>query len=325
MARESVLVTGEWATAHLGEPGLVFVETGNSDADYRKGHVPGAVWIGWDEFQDRVRLGVVDRGAFEELLGAKGIGDDDTVVLYSPNSNMLAALAFWYFRLYGHRSLKLIDGGREKWQRDGHPLTAEETVRAATRYHAEEPDGSVRATRDDVLAAIGAKNLIDVRTPDEYAGRVFAPGFAGEAFTPGNSPHDVAQRAGHVPGAVNLGWEQALAEDGSFRTGEELARVYRDLDPARGSLTYCWVGARSAHSWFVLSQLLDWPDVKNYDGSWGEYGSLMGVPVVRGDAPTDATHTAHTPQETHETHEVHEVHETHATDETDEITGRDPR
>ncbi|MFI8521924.1 sulfurtransferase [Streptomyces sp. NPDC085481] len=285
MPRESVVVTGEWAAARLDEPGTVFVETGNSDADYRKGHVPGAVWIGWDEFQDGVRLGVIDRGAFERLLSAKGIGNDDTVILYSLNSNMLAALTLWYFRLYGHRSVKLIDGGREKWQRDGLPLTAEETVRAATAYRAATPDPSIRATRDDVLAAIGTKNLIDVRTPDEYAGRIFAPGFAGEAFTPGNSPHDVAQRAGHMPGAVNLGWEAVLDEDGAFKAGPELARIYGDLDPGRGSITYCWVGARSAHSWFVLSELLDWPDVRNYDGSWGEYGSLMGVPVVRGDAP----------------------------------------
>ncbi|MCX5403904.1 sulfurtransferase [Streptomyces sp. NBC_00335] len=283
MARASAVVTGEWAAAHLTDPGTVFVETGNSDADFQKGHVPGAVWIGWDEFQDAIRLGVIDRGAFEELLSAKGIGNEDTVVVYSVNSNLLAALTLWYFRLYGHRSVRLLDGGREKWQRDGRPLTSDETVRPATGYRAEEPDTSIRATRDDVLAAIGAKNLLDVRTPDEYAGRIFAPGFAGEAFTPGNSPHDVAQRAGHVPGAVNLEWDSVLDEDGALKSEEELRRIYGRLDPERGSITYCWVGARSAHSWFVLSELLGWPDVKNYDGSWGEYGSLLGVPVERGD------------------------------------------
>lgn len=283
MARESAIVTGAWATAHLGDPGTVFVETGNSDADYHKGHIPGTVWIGWDEFQDKLRLGVIDRGAFEELLSAKGIGNDDTVVVYSVNSNLLAALTLWYFRLYGHRSVKLLDGGREKWQRDGLPLTAEETVRPVADYRAAEPDTSIRATRDDVLAAIGTKNLLDVRTPDEYAGRIFAPGFAGEAFAPGNNPHEVAQRAGHVPGAVNLEWDQVLDEDGSFKSEQELLRLYGDLAPESGSITYCWVGARSAHSWFVLSELLGWPDVKNYDGSWGEYGSLLGVPVERGD------------------------------------------
>ncbi|MFH9349571.1 sulfurtransferase [Kitasatospora sp. NPDC017646] len=283
MARESVLASGAWAAAHIDEPGTVFLETGNSDSDYRKGHVPGAVWIGWDEFQDGLRLGLVDAAAFEELLSAKGIANDDTVVVYSANLNLLAAPVFWYFRLYGHREVKLLDGGREKWQRDGHPLTAEETVRPATGYRAGPPDTSIRATRDDVLAAIGSANLIDVRTPDEYAGRVFAPGFAGEAFAPGNSPHDVAQRAGHVPGAVNLEWEGALDPDGTFKSTEALERVYGRLDPARGSITYCWVGARSAHSWFVLSELLGRPDVRNYDGSWGEYGSLIGVPVERGD------------------------------------------
>jgi thiosulfate/3-mercaptopyruvate sulfurtransferase len=283
MARESVLATAEWASAHLGEPAVVFVEIGNSSSEYRVGHVPGAVWISWDEFQDDVRLGVIDRSAFEKLLSAKGIGNDDTVVFYSANTNLLAAPALWYFRLYGHKSVKLLDGGREKWQRDGHPLTAEETVRQATSYHSGESDSSIRATRDDVLAAIGTKNLVDVRTPDEYAGRVFAPGFAGEAFAPGNSPHDVAQRAGHVPGAVNLEWEKSLNEDGTFKSEQELERLYEGLDPAWGSITYCWVGARSAHTWFVLSELLGRPDVKNYDGSWGEYGSLIGVPVERGD------------------------------------------
>lgn len=283
MARESVIVTAEWAAAHLGDPGTVFVETGNSDADYQKGHIPGTVWIGWDEFQDKLRLGVIDRGAFEELLSAKGIGNDDTVVVYSVNSNLLAALTLWYFRLYGHRSVKLLDGGREKWQRDGLPLTAEETVRPAADYRAADPDTSIRATRDDVLAAIGTKNLVDVRTPDEYAGRIFAPGFAGEAFAPGNNPHEVAQRAGHVPGAVNLEWDAVLDEDGAFKSEQELRRIYGDLAPENGSITYCWVGARSAHSWFVLSELLGRPDVKNYDGSWGEYGSLLGVPVERGD------------------------------------------
>ncbi|AXB44762.1 sulfurtransferase [Amycolatopsis albispora] len=282
MEHDSV-VDAAWATGQVGDPETVFVETGNSDADYRQGHVPGAVWIGWDEFQDDLRLGVIDRGSFEKLLSRKGIGNHDTVVFYSGNKNLLAALALWYFRLYGHRAVKLLDGGREKWERDGHPLTAEETVRPATSYQAADPDLSIRATRDEVLAAIGTKELIDVRTPDEYAGRIFAPGFAGEAFAPGNNPHEVAQRAGHVPGAVNLEWDAVLNEDGSFKSERELERCYAGLDLARGAITYCWVGARSAHTWFVLSELLGRPDVKNYDGSWGEYGSLVGVPVERGD------------------------------------------
>ncbi len=284
MGRVSVLATADWAEDHLDTPGTVFVETGNSDAYYFKGHIPGAVWIGWDEFQDRLRLGVIDRDEFEKLMSAKGIHDEDTVVIYSTNANLLAALMFWYFKLYGHRTVKLLDGGRAKWELDGRPLTSEPTTRPATNYRAQEPDLSIRAKRDDVLAAIGTKNLIDVRTPDEYTGRIFAPGFAGEAFAPGNNPHEVAQRSGHVPGAVNLAWEDVLNKDGTIKSKEELEQFYVGLDKARGSITYCWVGARSAHSWFVLRELLGWPDVKNYDGSWAEYGSLMGVPIERGDS-----------------------------------------
>lgn len=283
MSRESALVTGDWAERRLGTGGTVFVETANDDLEYRKGHPPGAVFINWSEFQDGLRLGVIGREAFEELMRAKGIGDDDTVVLYSSNANLLAALAYWYFTLYGHRSVRLLDGGRAKWEAEGRPLTTEPARRPATRYRAGNPDPSVRALRDDVLAAIGDRNILDVRSPEEYAGRVFAPGFAGEAFAPGNNPHEVAQRSGHVPGAVNLPWDSAVNADGTFRSAEELGRVYAGPAPDRGTITYCWVGARSAHTWFVLRELLDWPDVRNYDGSWAEYGSLVGVPVERGD------------------------------------------
>ncbi|MEU5301150.1 sulfurtransferase [Streptomyces noursei] len=282
MAREAALATGEWAEAHLGSDEVVFVETGNEDTEYRKGHPPGTVWINWSEFQDEVRLGVVDRAEFERLMRRKGIRDEDTVVVLSSNSNLLATLAYWYFTLYGHRSVKLLDGGRRKWESDGRPLTTRVPDRPSSAYRAREQDASVRALRDDVLAGIGARNIIDVRAPEEYAGRTFAPGFAGAAFAPGHNPHEVAQRSGHVPGAVNLPWEAVVADDDTFRSQEELARLYSGLDPALGSITYCWVGARSAHSWFVLRELLGWPDVRNYDGSWAEYGSLIGVPVARG-------------------------------------------
>ncbi|MEK2475033.1 sulfurtransferase [Streptomyces noursei] len=282
MAREAALATGEWAEAHLGSDEVVFVETGNEDTEYRKGHPPGTVWINWSEFQDEVRLGVVDRAAFERLMRRKGIRDEDTVVVLSSNSNLLATLAYWYFTLYGHRSVKLLDGGRRKWESDGRPLTTRVPDRPGSEYRAREQDASVRALRDDVLAGIGARNIIDVRAPEEYSGRTFAPGFAGAAFAPGHDPHEVAQRSGHVPGAVNLPWEAVVADDDTFRSQEELAQLYSGLDPALGSITYCWVGARSAHSWFVLRELLGWPDVRNYDGSWAEYGSLIGVPVARG-------------------------------------------
>jgi thiosulfate/3-mercaptopyruvate sulfurtransferase len=283
MIRESALVTGEWAERNLGNDKVVFVETGNDDTEYRKRHIPGTVWINWSEFQDDLVLGVIGREKFEKLLRAKGIGNDDTVVVYSSNYNMLAALAYWYFVLYGHRSVRLLDGGRKKWELAGRPFTSVVPNRPPTDYRAGEPDPLVRAMRDDVVAGIGTRNIVDVRAPEEYSGQIFAPGFAGEAFAPGNNPHEVAQRSGHVPGAVNIPWEAVVnADDDTFKTKEELRELYRGLDMTRGTITYCWVGARSAHSWFVLRELLGWPEVKNYDGSWAEYGSLIGVPVERG-------------------------------------------
>ncbi|MFE2725108.1 sulfurtransferase [Kitasatospora sp. NPDC059327] len=282
MGRDSVLVTGDWAERRLGTEGVVFVETGNEDTEYRKGHLPGAVWIDWSELQDDLRLGVVDRAAFGRLMRAKGIGEQDTVVVYSANANLLATQVYWYLTLYGHRSVRLLDGGRRKWELDGRPLATALPDRPATGYLVTEPDPSVRATRDDVLAAIGQRNILDVRSPEEYSGLVFAPGFAGEAFAAGHNPHEVAQRSGHVPGAVHLPWEAVVGADDTFRSDEELGRRFAGLEPSLGTITYCWVGARSAHTWFVLRELLGWPDVRNYDGSWAEYGSLIGAPVERG-------------------------------------------
>jgi thiosulfate/3-mercaptopyruvate sulfurtransferase len=282
MDRTSALVSGEWAERHLDTPGVVFVETGNDDDEYLKGHVPGTVWIGWDEFQDDVTLGVIGPEEFARLLSAKGIGNDDDVVVYSANANLLAALTYWYFTLYGHESVKLLDGDRRKWEMDGRPLSAEIPVRPPTSYRVRETKPSVRAMRDDVLAAIGNQNIIDVRTAEEFTGLIFAPGFAGEAFAPGNNPHEVAQRAGHVPSAVNIPWEAVVNADDTFKSDEELADLYSGLNESAGAITYCWVGARSAHTWFVLRELLGRPDVRNYDGSWAEYGSLIGVPVERG-------------------------------------------
>jgi thiosulfate/3-mercaptopyruvate sulfurtransferase len=282
MDHTSALVDGEWAERHLDTPGVVFVETGNSDDEYQKGHVPGTVWIGWDEFQDDTTLGVIGPEKFARLLSANGIANDDDVVIYSVNANLLAALAYWYFTLYGHESVRLLDGDRRKWELDGRPLSTEISARPLTSYRVREMKPSVRAMRDDVLAAIGNQNIIDVRTAEEFTGQIFAPGFAGEAFAPGNNPHEVAQRAGHVPGAVNIPWEVVVNADDTFKSVEELADLYAGLNESAGAITYCWVGARSAHTWFVLRELLGRPDVRNYDGSWAEYGSLIGVPVERG-------------------------------------------
>lgn len=282
MSRESTLVTGEWAENHLNTSEIVFIETGNENTEYLKGHIPGAVWIGWNEFQDQVKLGVIGREKFEELLCAKGISNDDVIVIYSQNCNMLSALVYWYFTLYSHQSVKLLDGGRRKWELDARPLSQKSAKRPTTSYYAKGPDSSIRAMRDEVVAAIGNRNLLDVRTSAEFAGEIFAPGFAGEAFTPGNNPHEVAQRSGHVPGAINLPWEAVVNEDDTFKANEELAELYAGLDGSLGTITYCWVGARSAHTWFVLRELLGQSDVKNYDGSWAEYGSSIGVPIERG-------------------------------------------
>ncbi|MFC3961600.1 sulfurtransferase [Nocardia jiangsuensis] len=280
-ARAAALVSGSWAEDNLGTPGLVFIETGNEQADYLHGHVPGAVWIGWSEFQDDPTLGLIEPHKFADLLSAKGISNDDTVVIYSVASNLLAALVYWYFTYYGHRSVKLLDGGRRKWMLDKRPLSTDTLAPDPAVYHVPAPDPSVRAGRDEVLAAIGAASIVDVRTPEEYSGLLLAPAFAGPAFAPGNSPYEVAQRSGHIPGAVNLPWDAVVNPDDTFKSDDELTAQFAGLDVEAGVITYCWVGARSAHTWFVLRELLGYDDIKNYDGSWAEYGSLLGVPVER--------------------------------------------
>jgi thiosulfate/3-mercaptopyruvate sulfurtransferase len=282
MSRDTALVQADWAEQNLKTPGVVFVEVDEDVSAYDTGHIPGAVRLDWrEDLQDPVRRDFVDREQFEALLSGRGIADDDTVVLYGGNNNWFAAYAFWYFRLYGHRDVRLLDGGRKKWELDGRPLEVAAVHRPPTRYRARERDRSLRASRDDVLAAIGTANLVDVRSPDEYAGRLLAPA---------HLPQEQSQRPGHVPTAVNVPWSRAAAEDGTFRSDEELRQIYRDAgwDASRPTIAYCRIGERSAHTWFVLHELLGQPDVRNYDGSWTEYGSLVGVPVALGDEPGPA-------------------------------------
>jgi thiosulfate/3-mercaptopyruvate sulfurtransferase len=276
MSRADVLVSAEWAEQRLGQPGIVFVEVDEDTSAYDKGHLTGAVKLDWKtELQDQVRRDFVDREQFEKLMSAKGIGNDDTVVLYGGNNNWFAAYAYWYFKLYGHRDVKLLDGGRKKWELDSRELTEEVPQRPPTQYRAADQDTAIRAFRDEVIAAIGAKNLVDVRSPDEFAGRLFAPA---------HLPQESSQRAGHIPTAVNVPWSKAANEDGTFRTDDELRKLYTEagVDPARHTIAYCRIGERSSHTWFVLHELLDQPNVKNYDGSWTEYGSLVGVPIEKG-------------------------------------------
>jgi thiosulfate/3-mercaptopyruvate sulfurtransferase len=279
MSRDSALVSAEWAEKNLDAPGVVFVEVDEDTTAYDGGHIPGAVKLDWKkDLQDPVRRDFVNRQQFEALLSERGIGNDDVVVLYGGNNNWFAAYAYWYFKLYGHRDVKLLDGGRKKWELDNRTLTADPVSRPATTYSASEQDRSIRAFRDDVVAAIGVQNLVDVRSPDEYAGRLLAPA---------HLPQEQAQRPGHVPTAISVPWSKAANEDGTFKSDDELRKIYGDagLDEGKDTIAYCRIGERSSHTWFVLQELLGHERVKNYDGSWTEYGSLVGVPVALGDEP----------------------------------------
>ena len=279
MSRSEVLVDADWVKSHGSDPGVVLVEVDEDTSAYDLGHIAGAVKIDWkQDLQDPVRRDFVGRAGFEALLSARGIASDDTVVLYGGNNNWFAAYAYWYFKLYGHRNVKLLDGGRKKWELESRELVTEVPRRERTNYTAQEQDSSIRAFRDEVIAAIGTKNLVDVRSPDEFAGRLLAPA---------HLPQEQAQRGGHIPSARNVPWSKAAQEDGTFRSDDALRSLYGDeagLDFGRDTIAYCRIGERSAHTWFVLHELLDQPNVKNYDGSWTEYGSLVGVPISIGDA-----------------------------------------
>jgi thiosulfate/3-mercaptopyruvate sulfurtransferase len=276
MSRENVLVSAEWAENNLNTQGVVFAEVDEDTSAYDGGHIPGAVKIDWKtDLQDPVRRDFVDRAGFEKLLSERGIGNGDQVILYGGNNNWFAAYAYWYFKLYGHDNVKLLDGGRKKWELDGRELSADEVKREATNYTAQEPDTTIRAFRDEVVAAIDTKNLIDVRSPDEFSGKLLAPA---------HLPQESAQRPGHVPSALNVPWAKAANEDGTFRSDDELRELYKEagLDESKATIAYCRIGERSSHTWFALHELLGLADVKNYDGSWTEYGSLVGVPVAVG-------------------------------------------
>jgi thiosulfate/3-mercaptopyruvate sulfurtransferase len=277
MGRTDVLVTAEWAELNLDNPNVVFVEVDEDTTAYDGGHLEGAVKLDWrTDLQDPVRRDFVNQDQFSDLLSERGISNGDTVILYGGNNNWFAAYAYWYFKLYGHENVKLLDGGRKKWELDGHPLTTEAVTRQATPYKAQPPDNRIRAFRDEVLAAIGNKNLVDVRSPDEFSGKILAPA---------HLPQEQAQRAGHITGAINVPWSRAANEDGTFKSDEDLTAIYAHagLDGSQPTIAYCRIGERSSHTWFVLQELLGHSDVKNYDGSWTEYGSLVGVPIELGD------------------------------------------
>ena len=282
MSRDTALVTADWVEEHLDDTKVVLIEVDEDAEAYDKGHIPGAIKLDWKkDLQDGVRHDFISKEKLEELLSRKGVANDDTVVFYGGNNNWFAAYAYWYLTYYGHENLRLLDGGRKKWELDSRELSADVPDRPATTYTAQEPDESVRAYRDEVIEAIGTKNLIDVRSPDEFAGRLLAPA---------HLPQEAAQIAGHIPTAGNVPWSKAANDDGTFKKDEELKELYAQagLDEGKDTIAYCRIGERSSHTWFVLNEILGYPNVKNYDGSWSEYGSLRGVPVAIGDERGEA-------------------------------------
>ena len=275
MARNDVLVDADWVEAHSGDRGVVLVEVDEDTAAFDEGHIRHAIKIDWKkDLQDPVRRDFIDKAGFEGLLSRRGVSNDDTVVLYGGNNNWFAAYAFWYFKLYGHDKVKLLDGGRKKWELDSRAMVSDVQERPATTYKASDQNTSIRAFRDEVLAAIGRVNLIDVRSPDEFSGKLLAPA---------HLPQEQAQRGGHIPTAKNVPWSKAANDDGTFKSDEELGQLYRNegVDFSRDTIAYCRIGERSAHTWFVLHELLGQPHVQNYDGSWTEYGSMVGVPIEK--------------------------------------------
>jgi thiosulfate/3-mercaptopyruvate sulfurtransferase len=275
------LVSTEWLAEHLGEPGLVVVESDEDVLLYETGHIEGAVKIDWHtDLNDPVTRDYVDGAGFAKLVGGKGISRDTTVVIYGDKNNWWAAYALWVFTLFGHEDVRLLDGGRAKWEAEGRPYTTEVPSPAAVEYPVVERDDSQeRAYKEDVLAAIGTTPLVDVRSPEEYVGdRTTAPAY----------PEESALRAGHIPTAQNVPWARAVAEDGTFKPLPELNAIYRDeigLKDGDDVIAYCRIGERSSHTWFVLTHLLGFESVRNYDGSWTEWGSAVRVPIVKGAEP----------------------------------------
>ena len=282
MSRADVLVDANWAESHLDDPKVVFVEVDEDVSAYDGGHLKNAVRLDWTtDLQDQVRRDFVNKEQFEALLSDRGVANDSTVVLYGGNNNWFAAYAYWYFKLYGHSDVKLLDGGRKKWELDSRELTDEVPTREKTSYTAQEQDLSIRAFRDETVEAIGVENLVDVRSPDEYAGRLLAPA---------HLPQEQSQRGGHVPTSVNVPWSKAANDDGTFKSDDELKKIYTEagVNWDGDIIALCRIGERSSHTWFVLQELLGQQSVKNYDGSWTEYGSLVGVPIAVGDEPGQA-------------------------------------
>jgi thiosulfate/3-mercaptopyruvate sulfurtransferase len=273
-----VLVTTDWLAEHLNHDGVVVAEVDENPDLYDEGHIAGAVKLHWrDDLQDPVERDLVDKPTFERLLSERGIANDTTLVLYGDKNNWFAAYAYWYLKIYGHRDVRILDGGRQKWADEGREFTTETPEPQQADYEANERDESIRTYRDSVRAQIGqqSKALVDVRSPQEYAGELIAP--------PGYE-QEGAQRAGHIPTAASIPWATAVRDDGTFKSADELRELYegKGVTPEKEVTAYCRIGERSAHTWFVLRELLGYETVKNYDGSWTEWGNLVDVPIEKG-------------------------------------------
>ncbi len=282
-AHPEVLVSTEWVAAHQNDPKVRLVESDEDVLLYEIGHIPGAVKIDWHEDeQDTLRRDFVDKAGFEALMASRGIANDTTVVFYGDKNNWYAAYTFWLFKLYGHQDCRIMNGGRAKWEADGRAYERGASSYPATTYTAQDADTAIRAFRDEVLsgyvqtggAASRTTALIDVRSPQEYTG---------EVISMINYPQEGAQRGGHIPGARSIPWGKAANTDGTFKSADELTALYggEGVTPEKNVVAYCRIGERSSHTWFVLTQLLGYKNVKNYDGSWTEWGSLVGVPIER--------------------------------------------
>ncbi|MGI8922410.1 MAG: sulfurtransferase [Solirubrobacteraceae bacterium] len=274
---KDVLVDTEWLEAHLDDDSIRVVEVDENPALYAEAHIPGAIGFDWKtDLQDQVKRDFLGPKEFGELMGSRGISNDHTVLLYGDRNNWFAAYTYWYFRYYGHDQVKLINGPREKWISEGRDTSPDVPSYEAASFEATDGDDTIRALRDEVLESLDSgKSLVDVRSPQEYSGELIAmAGYEQEG----------AQRAGHIPGAASVPWAQAVQEDGTFKSADELRKLYEEkgvIDGDNPIIAYCRIGERSAHTWFVLSELLGEKDVKNYDGSWTEWGNLVNVPIEK--------------------------------------------
>ena len=278
-ARPEVLVTTDWVAQHGSDAGIRLVEVDVDTAAYDEGHISGAVGLNWQtQLCDQVRRDILTKEQFEQLCQDNGISSDTTVIFYGDNNNWFATYALWQFRYYGHdeSKLKVMNGGRQKWIDEGRELVTDPSSPDPTDYKAKFPDDNVRATKDHVLPTLnqGVVNLVDVRSPAEFTGEIIAP--------PGLP--ETAQRPGRIPGAANIPWATAVAEDGTFKSYDELKEIYEGegVDPDKETVAYCRIGERSSHTWFALKYLLGYEKVRNYDGSWTEWGNLVGAPIEKG-------------------------------------------